>query len=50
MNTYTALQDEDGVSCLTVTKNKRKQIMRYGGRNPKWHSLKAGILKNCDDE
>jgi hypothetical protein len=46
---YTALQNENGVSCLTVIVNKRKWTMPYGGRNHKWHSLQAGILKNCEE-
>jgi len=34
---------------LTVIVNKRQLTMPYGGRNRKWHSLQAGILKNCDE-
>jgi hypothetical protein len=50
MNMYTAFQNENGVSCLTVIVNKRQLIMHRGGRNHKWHSLHAGILKYCDEE
>jgi hypothetical protein len=46
---YHALQNKDGISCLTVLANKRQLIMPYGGRNHKWHSLQADILKNCDE-
>jgi hypothetical protein len=47
-NIYTALQNENGV-CLSITENKRQMTMPYGGRNPKWQSLQAGILKDCDE-
>jgi hypothetical protein len=46
---YTALQNENGVSYLRVIVNKRQLTMPYGERNCKWHSLQAGILKNCDE-
>jgi hypothetical protein len=46
---YIALQNENGVSCLTVIVNKRLLRMPYGGRNCKEHSLQAGILKNSDE-
>jgi hypothetical protein len=45
----TALQNENGVSCLTVIVNKSQLTMPYGGRNHKQCSLQAGILKNCDE-
>jgi hypothetical protein len=45
---YIALQNENGISCLTIIVNKRQLTMPYGGRNSKQHSLQAGILKNCD--
>jgi hypothetical protein len=48
-NTYTALQNENGLSCLTIIVNKRQLTMPYGGRNHKWHSLQATVLKNCDE-
>jgi hypothetical protein len=43
---YVALQNKNGVSCLTVTINKRQLTVSCGRRNCKWH---AGILKNCDE-
>jgi hypothetical protein len=46
---YTALENENGVSCLTVMENKRQLTKPYGGRTPKLHSLQAGILKNYDE-
>jgi hypothetical protein len=46
---YIALHNVHGVPCLTTLENKRQQIMSYGEKNRKWHSLKAGILKNCDE-
>jgi hypothetical protein len=45
---YIALQNENGVSCLTE-QQIRQLRMPYGGRNPKRHSLQAGILKNCNE-
>jgi hypothetical protein len=49
INMYIALQNETGVSCLTVMVNKRQVTMPYGGRNHEWHSLQAGTLKNSDE-
>jgi hypothetical protein len=49
MNMYIALQNENGVSCLTFIENKKQLTMPYGGRNCKQHFLQAGILKNCDE-
>jgi hypothetical protein len=34
-NMYTALQNENGVSCLTILENKRQLTMPYSGRNCK---------------
>jgi hypothetical protein len=48
-NICIALQNENGISCLTIIENKRQLTAPYGGRNRKWHSLQAGILKNCDE-
>jgi hypothetical protein len=48
-NVYIALQNESGVSCLTVMENKRLLTMPHVERNHKWHSLQAGILKNCHE-
>jgi hypothetical protein len=48
-NIYIALQNENGVSCLTVIDNKRQLTLPYGERNRKCHSLQADILKNCDE-
>jgi hypothetical protein len=44
---YTALQNENGFSYLTITENKRQLTMPCGGRNCEPHCLQAGILKNC---
>jgi hypothetical protein len=49
MNMYTALQNKNGVSCLTTIVNKEQLTMAYGERNRKWHFLQAAILKNCDE-
>jgi hypothetical protein len=49
MNMYNALQNENGVSCLTTIVSKRWLTMPNGGRNRKWHSLQAGILKKFDE-
>jgi hypothetical protein len=46
---HIALQNENGVSCLTITANERQLAMPYGGRNCKQHSLQAGIFMNCDE-
>jgi hypothetical protein len=35
-NMYSALQNNNGVSCLTIIVNKRQLTMPYGGRNHKW--------------
>jgi hypothetical protein len=35
-NLYIALQNENGVSCLTVIENERQLTLPYGGRNHKW--------------
>jgi hypothetical protein len=48
-NMHIALQNKNGTSCLTVTKNKRQLTMPYGGRNCKQHSMQAGILKNYNE-
>jgi hypothetical protein len=45
---YSALQNENGVSCFAVIVSERQLIIPYGGRNCKRHPLEAGILKNCD--
>jgi hypothetical protein len=50
MNIYTVLQNQNGISCLTVIENKRQMTMPYDGRNHKQHALQAGILNNCDEE
>jgi hypothetical protein len=47
---YTALLNENGVTCLTVIVNERQLTMPYGGRNHKQHSLQACILKNHDEQ
>jgi hypothetical protein len=39
-NMYTAIQYEIGVSCLTITVNKRQLTMPYGGKKHERHSLK----------
>jgi hypothetical protein len=39
------LQNENGVSYLKITVNKRILIMPYGGTNHKQHSTQAGILR-----
>jgi hypothetical protein len=49
MKMYTALQNENGISCLTIIANKIQLTMPYGGKNRKQHSLHAGILKNCNE-
>jgi hypothetical protein len=49
MNIYITLQNKNGFTCLTIIEKKRQLTMPYGGRNHKWHSLHAGILKNCDE-
>jgi hypothetical protein len=49
MNMYIALQNENGVSCLTVIECKRQLTMPYGGRNHKQRSSQADILKNFDE-
>jgi hypothetical protein len=36
---YAALQNENGISCLTVVENKRQLTMPCGGRNRNWHFL-----------
>jgi hypothetical protein len=46
---YIALQNENGASCLIIILNERQVTMSYGGRNRKWHSFQADILKNCDE-
>jgi hypothetical protein len=46
---YITLQNEHGLSSLTVRENKRQLTMPYGGRNHKLNALQAGILKNCDE-
>jgi hypothetical protein len=48
-NICIALQNENGVSHLTITENKRQMTMPHSGSNHKQHSLQAGILKNCDE-
>jgi hypothetical protein len=48
-NMYSALQNKNGVYCWTIIIYKRQLTMSYGGRNRKWHSLQAGICKNCDE-
>jgi hypothetical protein len=48
-NMCIALHNENGVSCLTIIVNKRQLTMPYGGRNHKWHSLQAGVLKKCEE-
>jgi hypothetical protein len=40
-NTHIALQKENGISCSTITVNKRQLTMPYGGRIRKQHSLQA---------
>jgi hypothetical protein len=44
-NIHIALQNKNGVSCLTITENKRQLTLPYAGRNCKWHFLQAGVLK-----
>jgi hypothetical protein len=46
---YTTLQNENGVSCLTVIVYKRQLTMPYGGRNHKWYILQADKLKNSEE-
>jgi hypothetical protein len=46
---HTTLQNENGVSCLTLIVNKRQLTMPYAGKDHKFLSLKAGILKKCNE-
>jgi hypothetical protein len=48
-NIYIALENKNGVCCLTLIENERQMTVFYGGRNCKWHSLQDGVLKNCDE-
>jgi hypothetical protein len=42
---YIALQNENGVSCLTIIVNKIQLAMSYDERNRTRHTLQASILK-----
>jgi hypothetical protein len=49
INMYTALENENSVSRLTIIVNKRKLIVPYGGRNRKRHSSQPSTLNNRDE-
>jgi hypothetical protein len=49
INMYTALENENSVSRLTIIVNKRKLIEPYGGRNRKQHSSQPSTLNNRDE-
>jgi hypothetical protein len=46
---YTALRNKNGFSCLTIIVNERQLETAYGGRNNKWNSLQADILKDYNE-
>jgi hypothetical protein len=48
-NIYIVLQNENNVYFLAIIENNGQLTRLYGGRNHKWHSMQAGILKNCDE-